>query len=156
MPRPLYLAQTRRLRAVLPKPRDISTRADARTWLVREGVAGRGAALALDLAAAAPAYASVGVNRPGHRSSSSHMKAGTGRNSSEGTRAQPRRTRRGGGECSSGACSASSRVRANILHYKYIAQARTRLDCDERLEKMREVNAKHHEWFSQHEGARPP
>ena len=45
---------------------------------------------------------------------------------------------------------------ANVLHYKYIAQARTRLDCDERLEKMREVNAKHHEWFSQHEGARPP
>ena len=32
---------------------------------------------------------------------------------------------------------------ANILHYKYIAQARTRLDCDSRLEKMREVNAKH-------------
>ena len=105
MPRTLYLAQTRRLRAVLPRPRDISTRADAvrqprrsaRTWLVREGVAGRGAALALDLAAAAPAYASAGVTRAGHRSSSSHMKAGTGRNRSEGTRAQPRRTRRGGG-----------------------------------------------------------
>ena len=61
-----------------------------------------------------------------------------------------------GGNAVRARCSASSRVRANILHYKYIAQARTRLDCDERLEKMREVNAKHHEWFSQHEGARPP
>ena len=61
-----------------------------------------------------------------------------------------------GGNAVRARCSASSRVRANILHYKYIAQARTRLDCDERLEKMREVNAKHHERFSQHEGARPP
>ena len=46
-------------------------------------------------------------------------------------------------------CLASSRVRtrgANILHYKYIAQASTRLDCDERLEKMRKVNANHYEW----------
>ena len=56
-------------------------------------------------------------------------------------------------------CSASSLVRTrgpNILHFKFVAQARTRLDCDERLEKMHEVNAKHYHWFSQHEGAQPP
>ena len=74
MPRTLPVAQIRRLRAVLPGPRDSSARADAvrqprmsaRTWpWERASPAG-----ALGLATAAPAYAFAGVTRagagPGH------------------------------------------------------------------------------------------
>ena len=166
MPRTLYLAQTRLLRAVLPKPRDISTRADAvrqprrsaRTWLVRERVAGRGAGPGRG--SACLRFRWRGPRWGGsHRSSPSHIKAGTGRNTSEGTRAQPRRTRRGGVGSGSGVVLSELARTYSWCEYpplQVFAQARTRLDCDERLEKMCEVNAKHYEWFSQHEGARPP
>ena len=40
---------------------------------------------------------------------------------------------------------------ANLIHYKYVAEARTCLNRDERLHKMREANSRQYEWFTKHD-----
>ena len=48
-------------------------------------------------------------------------------------------------------CQAGRTPGANLIHYKYVAEARTCLDRDERLHKMLEANPKQYEWFTKHD-----